>query len=354
VCRFSPVFPGPFAATEGGDAAELIKRGAVVRLPKFEYFEPEDLNAAVAVLQDEPAAKILAGGTDLLVNMKHRVECPPALVNVKRIAGLDYIRQDNGDIRIGALTPLKQLSAEPLIVENFPGLAQAASAVGSYHHQVMGTLAGNICQQNRCMYFNQSKWWRSARPTCYKAGGEICHVVNKKEICYSAYSGDLAPALMVIDARITLEGPDGSKEMPIDEFFSGDGKAPLVKAPAEILSEIILPRASADGISSYVKFANRDSIDFPIVGTALWASENEKQCRVAFTAVDRKPVRGQQVEDFLNGKELSVENAAAASDLAAKAAKPVKTSVYAPSHKRRMMGLLLQNAVNKAKRRSGE
>ncbi len=323
-----------------------------MRLPKFEYFEPKDLKEALSILQNEPAAKILAGGTDLLVNMKHRVECPPVLVNIKRIADLDYMRRDNGDIRIGALTPLKRLHTESLIVENFPGLAQAASAVGSYHHQVMGTLAGNICQQNRCMYFNQSKWWRSSRPTCYKAGGEICHVVNKKEICYSAYCGDMAPALMVINAKIALEDPDGSKEMPIEDFFSGDGKAPLAKKPGEILTEIIIPKASADGISTYIKFANRDSIDFPIVGTALWASEKEKQYRVAFTAVDRKPVRGKQVEDFLNGIELSAENVKAASDLAAKEARPVKTSVYSPSHKRRMMGLLLQNAVNETKRRS--
>ena len=323
-----------------------------MRLPKFEYFEPENLKAAVAILQKEPAAKILAGGTDLLVNMKHRVECPPVLVNIKRIDGLKYIRQDNGDIHIGALTPLKRLHTDSLIVENFPILAQAASSVGSYHHQVMGTLAGNICQQNRCMYFNQSKWWRSSRPTCYKAGGEICHVVNKKEICYSAYCGDMAPALMVINARIAMEGPDGSKEMPIEDFFSGDGKAPLVKKPTDILSEIILPKASVNGISTYIKFANRESIDFPIVGCALWASENEKKYRIAFTAVDRKPVRGKQVEEFLNGKQLSAENVKAASELAAKAAKPVKTSVYSPSHKRRMMGVLLQNAMNEAKRRS--
>jgi 4-hydroxybenzoyl-CoA reductase subunit beta len=204
------------------------------------------------------------------------------------------------------------------------------------------------------MYFNQSKWWRSSRPTCYKAGGEICHVVNKKEVCYSAYCGDMAPALMVIKARIVLVGPDGSREMPIDDFFSGDGKSPLVKEPAEILREIIIPKAAADGISSYIKFANRESIDFPIVGAALWSSETEKQYRVAFTAVDRKPVRGKAAENVLNGKELSAENVKAASDAAAKAAKPVKTSVYSPSHKRRMMGLLLQNAVNEAKGRASK
>ena len=325
-----------------------------MRLPKFDYFEPEDLKAAVAILQKEPAAKILAGGTDLLVNMKHRVECPPVLVNIKRLAGMDYIRQDNGDVRIGALTSLKRLHADSLVFKNFPGLARAASAVGSYHHQVMGTLAGNICQQNRCMYFNQSKWWRSSRPTCYKAGGELCHVVNKKEVCYSAYCGDMAPALMVIKARIVLVGPDGSREMPIEDLFSGDGKSPLIKGPAEILREIIIPKAAADGISSYIKFANRESIDFPIVGAALWSSETEKQYRVAFTAVDRKPVRGKAAENVLNGKELSAENVKAASDAAAKAAKPVKTSVYSPSHKRRMMGLLLQNAVNEAKGRASK
>jgi 4-hydroxybenzoyl-CoA reductase subunit beta len=316
--------------------------------------EPKSIKEASSILLDEPGAKILAGGTDILPNMKHRVECPEVLVNIKQIADLDYIRQHNGDIRMGALTPLKRLYADSFMVENLAGLAQAASAVGSYHHQVMGTLAGNICQQNRCMYFNQSKWWRSSRPTCYKAGGEICHVVNKKEICYSAYCGDMAPALLVINAKIALAGPDGHREIAIEEFFSGDGKAPLTKNPGEILTEIIIPKASADGVSTYVKFANRSSIDFPIVGTAWWASEKEKQYRVAFTAVDRMPLRGKQVEKILNGKTLSTENVKAASDLAAKVAKPVKTSVYSPSHKRRMMGLLLQHAVNEAKRRSSE
>lgn len=325
-----------------------------MRLPKFEYFEPKDLKEALTILQNEPAARILAGGTDLLVNMKHRVECPPVLVNIKRIADLDYIRQDNGDIRMGALTLLKRLQAATLVVEKLPGLAQAASAVGSYHHQVMGTVAGNICQQNRCKYFNQSRWWRSSRPTCYKAGGEICHVLNKKEICHSAYCGDMAPALMVNKARIVLQGPEGTKEIPLEEFYSGDGKAPLAKKPADILTEIIIPKASADGVSTYIKFANRNSIDFPIVGTALWASEKENRYRVAFTAVDRKPLRAKQVEEFLNGKELSAQNVTAASNLAAKAARPVKTSVYAPAHKRRMMGLLLQNAINAAKRRASK
>jgi 4-hydroxybenzoyl-CoA reductase subunit beta len=320
-----------------------------VRLPKFDYYEPKDIKEAVSILQNKPEARILAGGTDLVVNMKHRVECPPVVVNIKRIAHLDYTRQDNGDIRVGALTPLKRLYMNAPIKDSLSGLAQAASSVGSYHHQVMGTVGGNICQQNRCKFFNQSKWWRSSRPTCFKAGGEICHVVNKEEICYSTYCGDLAPALLALDAGIKLAGKDGEREMPLQEFFTGNGKAPLNLKRAEILTEIVIPGASLKGMLSYMKFANRDSIDFPIVGTAFWASAGDNQYRVAFTAVDRKPLRGKKIEDFLQGKELNDENIKAACDLAAKEASPVKTSVYSPSHKRKMMGLLLHGAAEKTR-----
>ncbi len=323
-----------------------------MRLPKFEYFEPKDLKEAVIILQNEPSAKVLAGGTDLLVNMKHRVECPPTVVNIKGIDGLNYIREDNGAVRIGALTNLKDLYMAPMILEKLPCLAEAAAVVGSYHHQVMGTLAGNISQQNRCKFFNQSNWWRSSRPTCFKAGGEICHVVNKSEICYSSYCGDIAPALLVLNANIAITGRNGSKEILCEDLFSGDGKKPLNLSAEEIITEIIIPAEAMNGIGSYAKFANRESIDFPIVGTAYWASPDNKQYRVAFTAVDCRPTRGHQIEAVLNGNVLSQDSLDAACDIAGKEAKPVKTSAYSPSYKRKVMGLLLKDAVNRAERRA--
>lgn len=325
-----------------------------MRLPKFVYLLPGSIAEAVAMLQDRPAAKILAGGTDLLVNMKHRVEVPPVLVNIKSISDLDYIHRDNGAVRIGALTPLKRISRAPFIAEKLPALARAASLVGSFHHQTMGTIAGNICQQNRCKYYNQSQWWRSARPTCYKVGGEICHVVNKKETCYSSYCGDSAPALLVLNARVVLQGGGSSREIPFEELFSGDGKSPLNLNKGEILSEIIIPAETADGVSSYTKYANRESIDFPIVGAAFWASREKKEYRVAFTAVAKNPVRGRRLEAFLDGKDLSKAIMAEASKLASKEAAPVKNSLFSPAHKREMMGILLQRAVNEATRRSCE
>jgi len=322
-----------------------------MRLPKFQYVEPKSIKEVSTILLDEPGAKILAGGTDILPNMKHKVELPSVVVNIKKIPELDFIQQDNGVIRIGTLTPLKKVYESPIIAENLSALASAASSVGSYHHQAMGTIGGNICQQNRCKYFNQSQWWRSTRPTCFKAGGEICHVVNKKETCYSSYCGDVAPALLVLDASIIIQSKDNSREIPLETLFNGNGKAPLNFQKGEILTEIIIPGKSMYEFSTYLKFANRESIDFPIVGTALWASIEKKEYRVAFTAVDRKPVRGQNVEAFLKGKKLDEETIKEASALATKEAKPVKTSVYSPSHKRRMMGLLLRSAIQEAMRR---
>jgi 4-hydroxybenzoyl-CoA reductase beta subunit len=324
-----------------------------VRLPKFDYVAPKSIQEASSILLDNPDAKILAGGTDLLVNMKHRVEVPPVLVNIKGIAGLDFLEQKNDAIRIGALVPLKQIYTNALIGEKLPGLSLATSSVGSYHHQCMGTIGGNICQQNRCKYFNQSQWWRSARPLCFKAGGEICHVVNKKGICYSSYSGDVAPVLMALNAKVIVESQTAKREIPLESLFSGDGKVPLNLQGGEILREITVPQEASDGFSTYMKFATRESIDFPIVGMALWGSMKKNEVRVFFTAVDRKPARAKRVEDFLAGRELNEETLEKAIDLSSKEATPVKTSLYSPSYKRKIMGLLLRSALKEAIRRAG-
>jgi 4-hydroxybenzoyl-CoA reductase subunit beta len=316
-----------------------------LRLPKFKYLEPESLDAASAMLLDDPAARVFAGGTDLLVNMKHRAETPAALVNLKKITGLDSIRSDNGEVRIGSLTPLKRIYQDPLLSAEFPVLAQAAASVGSYHHQVMGTVGGNLCQQNRCKFFNQSQWWRSANAPCLKVGGGVCHVVQKQGSCYSSYCGDLAPALLVLEARVLLRRNGAAREIPVTDFFSGDGRSPLALEPGEILTELIVPQPAAGGYSNYVKFANRESIDFPIVGLAFQCFPGDREYRLAFTAVDRRPLRGRNVEAFLNEKNLSTEVVEEAARLASKEAAPVKNSLYAPSYKRMLMNRLLRSVL---------
>lgn len=322
-----------------------------MRLPRFDYVEPRSIKEASSILSDDPKAKILAGGTDILVNMKHRVEVPSIIVNIKRIPALDSMEEKNGSIRIGALASLKSVYGNPLIKGKLPALTLAASSVGSYHHQIMGTIGGNICQQNRCKFFNQSKWWRSSRKPCFKADGEICYVVNKKGTCYSSYSGDITPALLVMNATVRLESSTGVREASVEDLFSGDGKTPLHLEGGEILTHVIIPEEAATGFSIYMKCANRESIDFPIVGMGLWASTGRKEVRVSFTAVDRRPIRARGVENFLRGKYLGEEILGEAVDLVSKEGTPVKTSLYSPSYKRKIMGLLLKRALKEALRR---
>jgi 4-hydroxybenzoyl-CoA reductase subunit beta len=316
-----------------------------VRLPKFDYRRPESIQEACEILLAQPSAKVLAGGTDLLVNMKHRVETPPTIVSLKGLPELNYVRKANGALRIGALTPLKRVYNDALVVQKFPALATAASSVGSYHHQIMGTIGGNLCQQTRCKYFNQSKWWRSSRPLCFKAGGALCHVANKENVCYSTYCGDLAPALLVMNAEVVLTGKDGSRQVPLESIFSGVGKTPLQLEQGKILTEIVIPEQAADGVSTYKKAANRASIDFPIVGAAVWRSGSNGESRIALTGVHRKPVRTRQLEDFLRGKQINDETLEAVDGLVAKETQLMMSSIDSLSYKRKLMGLLVKGAL---------
>jgi 4-hydroxybenzoyl-CoA reductase subunit beta len=319
-----------------------------VRLPKFDYRKPANIQEACDILLDQPYAKVLAGGTDLLVNMKHRVETPSTIVSLKAIPDQDYVRRENGVLRIGALTPLKRLYSDSFVAQKLPALAKAASSVGSYHHQTMGTIGGNLCQQTRCKYFNQSKWWRSSRPLCYKAGGDLCHVAHKEHVCYSTYCGDVAPALLVLNAEVVLTRKGASRQVPLESIYSGEGKTPSTIERGEILTEIVVPVEVADGFSIYKKIANRGSIDFPIVGAAIWKSKLDGEARVAFTAVDRKPVRARQLEEFLEGKQLSEETLEAVDSLVTKETRLMMSSIDSISYKRKLMGQLVKSALSEA------
>ena len=314
-----------------------------MRLPKFTYFQPSGVAEAVRLLGDHPGAKALAGGTDLLVNMKHRVEGPPCLVSLSRVGALRGIREEGGATVIGAGTTLKEIQHDPGLAAKFPALVQAAMAVGSYRHQTMGRLAGNLCQNTRCRFFNQSWEWRQARSLCFKAGGEDCHVVGRKGVCFSAYSGDVAPALLVLDAAVRTAGPRGEREVPLIDLYSGKGEAPFKLGSSEILTAVVIPRASANGRSRYEKFALRGAIDFPIVGAAAW--RGDEGVRVAFTAVDRAPVRAREVEAALEGRALTQEAVQAAAGVAGKAAKVAPTTVHGVSFKRDLMASLAARAL---------
>ncbi len=314
-----------------------------MRLPRFTHFRPTKIAEAVGLLNDHPDGRLLAGGTDLLVNMKHRVEAPPCLVSLSRVGELRGIREEGGATVIGAGTTLKEVQRDEGLAKNFPALVQAAMAVGSYRHQTMGTLGGSLCQNTRCRFFNQSWEWRQARSLCFKAGGEDCHAIGRKGVCLSAYSGDVAPALLVLDAAVRVVGSQGARQVPLGDLYSGRGDTPLALQASEILTAVVIPNASANGRSRYEKFSLRGSIDFPVVGVAAW--RGEEGVRVAFTAVDRAPVRAPALEAALRGRELSGQRIEEASVLAGKAAKVAPTTVHGVGFKRDLMSSLAAKAL---------
>ncbi|MDI6765056.1 MAG: FAD binding domain-containing protein [Thermodesulfobacteriota bacterium] len=319
-----------------------------MRLPRFEYVEPKTLKEASKMLVDKGSV-LLAGGTDLLVNMKHRVIQPKQVVNLKAIPKLDHITDGKDGLRIGTLSTLHDIASSPVIKERYPVLSQAAREVGAYAHQSMGTIGGNLCQGNRCRLYNQSFFWRGVRPSCFKTGGKLCYVVPKSKECHSAYCGDLAPVLIALDAQIKILGPEGERSLPLKKLYTHNGKKPLSLKKGEILKEILLPPTS--GKTLYLKWRLRESLEFPIVSLALHIERDEKEwikkANFVFSAVGPGPVETPEAEKMLKGATLEDGLIEKVSTQAVKEISPMRTSIYSPAYKRKMAGILLRQGLEK-------
>ncbi len=326
-----------------------------MHLPKFEYLEPRSLKEAGKALAADPRGTVLlAGGSDLLVNMKHGLIQPRRLINLKTIPKLAYILEEKEGLRIGALTALHDLASSSLIQEKYPALRQAANDVAAYVHQVMGTLGGNLCQGNRCRFYNQSVFWRSVRPYCFKAGGEMCHVVRKPKECHSTYCGDMAPVLIALGARVKLVGPDGERALDLKRLYTQNGKRPLSLKKGEILREVLIP--SPCGKTLYHKWRFRDSLEFPVVSLALHIEKNGKdrvdRAKVIFCGVGAGPVETSEAEKRLKDASLDDQMIGKVSSQAVKEISPMRTSIASPAYKRRMAEILLRQGLEEMERSS--
>lgn len=318
-----------------------------MRLPQFEYVESRTLKEASKRVASDKKTVVLAGGTDLLVNMKHRVIEPRRVINLKAIPKLDHITAGKDGLRIGALTTLHDIASSPLIQEQYPAVGQAAGEVGAYAHQAMGTLGGNLCQENRCRFYNQSPFWRGVRSPCYKAGGDLCHVVKKSGKCHSIYCGDLAPALIVLDAQVKVTGPDGERFFPLKKLYNQNGKKPLSLKTGEILKEVFIPPSS--GKTLYLKWRLRDSLEFPILSLSLHMETDGKgqvkKARIVFSSVGEGPVEAVSAEKMLKGKLLDERMIEKVSEQAVKEISPMRTSIHSPAYKRKMAAILVRQAL---------
>jgi len=210
-------------------------------LPDFELVRPGSVTEAIAALANAPDAQICAGGTDLIVNMRRGLATPQTLVDISAISDLKTITLDDDGLRIGAGVTLRALAEHAGVARAYHAIAQAAVAIAGPNHREVATVGGNLCLDTRCQYYNQSHWWRKSNDFCLKYRGDICHVAPNGNRCRAAFSGDLAPALMVCGAKVEIAGPDGVRYCDVSALYREDGADHLTLKKDEILTSVHVP-----------------------------------------------------------------------------------------------------------------
>ena len=274
-------------------------------LPAFEWVRPASLDQLLAHLAahgDE--SLIVAGGTDAVPNLKHRLHEPRYVVHIGGIAGLRGTREAEDGLHLGALVTLASIAADANIARAFPALAKAAGLVAGPQLRSMGTLGGNLCLDTRCTYYNQTLFWRSALGFCLKKSGTVCHVVPAGKRCVAAHSSDVAPVLIALGASVTLASPRGVRTMPVDAFFVADGIRNTVRAADEVVVEVTVPAAARGLKSGYQKLRPRAAIDFPMLSVAFAARVDGTIAdpRLVVSAIAAKPRVVSGLEALLEGR----------------------------------------------------
>lgn len=328
-------------------------------LHSFEVIRPKTVDEALAARKAHPESRMIGGGTDILVNMRRRIETPGVLIDTNDLADLKTIDASENGLTIGASVRLFEVAEHPGVQQHYPAVAQAAGSIAGPTHRNMGTVGGNIALDTRCIYYNQSEWWRDANDHCLKTElGSMCHVAPKsKGVCFATYSGDLAPALMLFDGEIDVLGPGGERTVSMKDFYTGyarqdgstgDGINYMSLEPGEFVLRV---RTGASGgrVSGYDKVRIRRSIEYPVAGCAASVSrdgDSLTDLRIAITGTNPRPVFLEGAADLAGGP-LNDDVLQGIDDLCKDQLMSMKTT-FTPGHYRRRV------ATQMAKRLVGE
>jgi 4-hydroxybenzoyl-CoA reductase subunit beta len=332
----------------------------MMRLPRFEYRAARTVMEAIdwmgdlpreADLGPEARAMFMAGGTDLLPNMKHRIFTPTLVVGLGSITALTGIAYDGElGLRVGAGVRLADLAASTVVRDRYPALAQAAEAISTPQLRQMGTLGGNLCLDTRCNYYNQSEFWRRARDFCLKKGSDICRVAPGGTGCYAVSSCDTAPVLIAYGATVRLACRQGDRVIPVSQLFHDDGIHPVRLQPGEVLTDVFLPVAADDTRSVYAKYRVRGSFDFPIASVAAVARFQGDICldaHLVLQGIDTAPISLPGAESLLTGTSWTTELLEEAATLAYREAHPMDNTAGTISLRRRIVQAYTQRALSR-------
>lgn len=313
-------------------------------LPDFTLLQPTTALEAVRMRADHPDSRFLAGGTDLLPNMRRGLITAGVVIDLGGLPDFRQIREEEDSLWIGAGVSLAAMTELGL---RHTALAQAAASVAGPTHRVSATLGGNLCLDTRCRFYNQSEAWRTANEFCMKLGSDTCRVAVKSSRCFAAFSGDLAPALMVLEAEVEILGAEGPRRLPLVDFYQDDGMAWLALGPDELLLGVRVPFGEG-WASAYEKVRIRRAIDFPLAGVAV-ALRREgdfiEGLRAALTGVSSRP----EFIDFgeLVGKPLDDEAIALIERRVLRATKAMETSLADVPYRRRITPILAKRLVGR-------
>lgn len=311
-------------------------------LATIELSRPARLADALAALA-RPGAQPLAGGTDLLPNLRRDIGEPRVLVDLSGLHELRTLRvQADGHLRIGAGVTLATLAEDTAVREGWPALAATAALVAGPTHRTAATVGGNLCQDTRCVFYNQSHWWRAGVGYCLKHRGDKCHVVVKSDRCYATYHGDIAPVLIVTGAQAEIAGPAGTRTLPVAELFNEDGARRLALRPDELLTTVTIP-ATGGWRSGYEKARIRDAIDFPLAGVAIALARDGARItglRIAITGTNSAPM-AVGCEAFV-GATWDEGTPSALGELARKSSNVLQTTMAPVGYRRRVLTRMTQ------------
>jgi 4-hydroxybenzoyl-CoA reductase subunit beta len=326
---------------------------------EFALMRPGSLADLLEARKANPQAQLLGGGTDLVVNIRRGIVAPPVLIDMTGVAELRAIHADATRLEIGASATLAEVAEHPGVLAHYPVVAQAAASIAGPTHRNMGTVGGNICLDTRCIFYNQSEWWRSANNHCLKTVGDICHVAPKSRgVCFATYSGDLAPALLTLDAEVDIAHAKGRRTMPLKDLYigharhdgsgEGDGKHYLALKPGEFVVGV-----RAKGIpglrSAYDKIRIRKSIEYPVAGVAVALRRDGDRLadlRVAITGTNPRPVLLEGTRDLCGGK-LDDRVIKGLDDLVRDQIMSMKTTFTPGHYRRRVAGVLARRLVQR-------
>ena len=323
----------------------------MLRLHRYEYHMPSSLDEALSLLAVHgDDAMPIAGGTDLVPNMKHGLFTPGHLVALSRVPELRGITSTATEIRIGAGETLAAVATHPDILAAVPSLAQAAALVSGPQLRRVGTIGGNVCLDTRCAYYNQTRFWRKALGYCLKKDGDLCHVVKGGTRCVAAHSADTPPVLAVLEAVIEVAGPEGCRDVPIRTFFTSDGIWNRSTNRSELIVAIRIPRPPAGTRVAFQKLRPRQAIDFPLanlaVRVALGDDGRVSDFRLVVSAMGAYPRHVGKVEDAALGNRLGPGVIEAVAEQAFRQCHPLANITVDPEWRRAMIPVLVRRALN--------